>query len=130
MTVNQTSKPRNLETSKRNRFDLEDRCLSFAKQMRSFLRKLPKDIITDQDIRQLTRSSGSVGANYLEANESLSKKDFVHRVRIAKKEARESIYWLELLPIADDLTSEHEDLLREIAEIMHILGAIEGKVSQ
>src|SRR6056297_3487756 len=94
----ETAKPLNRETSKRSRFDLEDRCLLFAKSTRSFLRKYRYNIIVDQDIKQLVRSSGSVGANYLETNESLSKRDFVHRIRIAKKEARESIYWFELLP--------------------------------
>jgi four helix bundle protein len=58
---------------------------------------LPKSIISIEDGSQLVRSSGSVGANYIEAQEALSKKDFAMRVKISRKEARESRYWLNLL---------------------------------
>lgn len=68
----------------------------------------------------MVRSSGSIGANYLEANEAISKKDFLHRLRIAKKEARETIYWLRLLDAPDAL-------IKEASELMHILGAVLAK---
>lgn len=98
--------------------------MQFAKTTRLFLRSLPKDFVVAQDAVQLVRSSGSVGANYLEANESLSKKDFLMRIKISKKETRESIYWLELLSVPEHLQKEHRRLQSEATEIMNILGAI------
>lgn len=59
------------------RYDLEERTLKFAKQVRDFVGRLKKTIVNIEDGKQLIRSSGSVGANYIEANESLSKKDFI-----------------------------------------------------
>jgi len=116
----------NSKLEKRNEkfFELEDRLLIFAKDIRLFVKSLPKSTGNYEDIKQIIRSSGSVGANYLEANESLSKKDFLMRIKIAKKEARETIWWLELLEI-DEMTSiECVRLQREATEIMNILGAI------
>lgn len=71
--------------------------MKFAKAVRDFVREFPKDFSAYEDIKQLIRSSGSVGANYIEANNALSKKDFQMRIKICKKEAKESVYWLELL---------------------------------
>ncbi len=71
------------------RFDLEDRTFAFAKRTRSFGKSLSKTIGNIEDARQLVRSSGSVGSNYIEANESLSKKDFALRIKICRKEAQE-----------------------------------------
>jgi four helix bundle protein len=76
------------------RFDLEQRTFAFAKRVREFVKRLSKTIGNAEDTRQLIRSSGSVGANYIEVNESLSKKDFLLRVKICRKEAKESRYWL------------------------------------
>ena len=82
--------------TKTNKYDLEERTYQFAKKIVLFSHKLPRTISNIEDGKQLIRSSGSVGANYIEANESLSKKDFVMRVKICRKEAKESIYWLSL----------------------------------
>ena len=79
------------------RFDLEDRTSAFAIAVRSFLRLIRRDSLTVHDVSQLLRSSGSVGANYIEANESFSKRDLVPRIKICRKEAKES----ELLAEAD-----------------------------
>ena len=68
-------------------YDLEDRTLEFAKKVRKFVKKLPKSIANQEDGRQLIKASGSVGANYIEANESLGKKDFRMRIKISRKEA-------------------------------------------
>ncbi|MDD5341363.1 MAG: four helix bundle protein [Patescibacteria group bacterium] len=73
------------------------------------------------------RSGCSIGANYIEANESLSKKDFVMRVKISKKEAKETIYWLNLSQPNLELESTKEKLIRESMELMKILGAIVEK---
>jgi len=108
------------------RFDLEDRTLAFAKRARALVKELPKTIGNVEDARQLVRSSGSVGANYIEANESLSKKDFVLRIRICRKEAKESRYWLRLLEAADQ-SVERDTLVQEAQELMNIFGAIVRK---
>lgn len=78
-------------------YDLEERTFLFASSVRELVRKLDKDIITVEDTKQLIRSSGSAGANYIEANEALSKKDFLMRIKISRKEAKESTYWLKML---------------------------------
>ena len=107
-------------------YDLEDRTLQFAKKVREFIRKLPKTKSNFEDISQLIRSSGSVGANYIEANESFSKKDFVLRIKISRKEAKESRYWLILVETNNDLNldKERNDLIQEATELMNIFGSI------
>lgn len=80
-------------------YDLEERTKKFAWDIRQFVKKLPLTISNKEDVKQLIRSSGSVGANYIEANESLGKKDFLLRIRISRKEAKESVYWLSLLDL-------------------------------
>lgn len=80
-----------------SQYDLEDRTFDFAKLVREFVKLLPKTLANLEDIQQVVRSSGSVGANYIEANESLSKKDFLMRIEICRKEAKESRYWLRLM---------------------------------
>ena len=82
------------EDSNPKRYDLEDRTFAFAKSVRVFIRALPRTLANQEDLRQLLRASGSVGANYIEANEALSKKDFVMRIRICRKEAKESRFFL------------------------------------
>ena len=113
-------------------YDLADRTFSFAQEVRLFLRQTPKDVINFEDIKQLTRSSGSVGANYIEANESLSPKDFNYRLMICKKEAKESIYWLKLLYLAnnDSLESSRSRLIKEADELTRIFSAILRKRHQ
>jgi len=107
-------------------YDLEERTLKFAKDVRAFVKKLPKTVANIEDSRQLVKASGSVGANYIEANESISKKDFIFRIKICRKESKESRYWLRLLDTENDaeLDLEREDLLRESTELMKIFGAI------
>jgi len=78
-------------------YDLEERTFEFAKDVRLFVKTLPKTIANIEDGKQVVRSSGSVGANYIEANESFSKKDFKFRIKIYRKEAKESAYWLKLI---------------------------------
>ncbi len=75
-------------------YDLEERTFQLAKSISLFIKSLPKTIANVEYSRQVIRSSSSVGANYIEANESLGKKDFVMHLRISRKEAKESIYWL------------------------------------
>src|SRR6184192_4710817 len=108
------------------RFDLEERTFAFAKRVREFVKRLSKTIGNVEDSRQLIRSSGSVGGNYIEANESLSKKDFILRIKICRKEAKESRYWLRLIDAGENSTAEKHrgDLVREATELTSIFGAI------
>jgi four helix bundle protein len=112
-------------TGKARRYDLEERTLAFAKQVRKFIRKCPRAQLTIDDCRQLIRSSGSIGANYIEANDSLSRKDCRMRIKICRKEAKETGYWLRLLEPGDErLDQERRLLLDERTQLMKIFGAI------
>jgi len=108
------------------RYDLEERTLKFAKRVRAFVKKLKKTIANIEDGRQLVKASGSVGGNYIEANEALSKKDFVMRIKICRKEAKESGYWLKLVDNEDDteLERERHELIQEATELTNIFGSI------
>ncbi len=114
------------EIQNSRKYDLEERTLAFAKRVRAFVKKLRKTIANVEDGKQLIKSSGSVGANYIEANEALSKKDFVMRIKICRKEAKESRYWFRLVDVQDDtqLENEQKDLEGEATELMNIFGAI------
>jgi len=113
----------------KKQYDLEERTLSFAKEVRFFINKIAKTIGNIEDSKQLTRSSGSVGANYIEANESISKKDFSFRIKICRKEAKESRYWLQLINIGQNilLEKERQILIKESTELMMIFGSIVRK---
>jgi len=114
------------KTSNSKQYDLEDRTLEYAKRVRSFIKSLPKTLSNLEDGKQLVRSSGSVGANYIEANESLGKKDFKMRIKISRKEAKESRYWLKLVDVNGSKALEKEclELIQESTELMNIFGAI------
>lgn len=118
-------------TEKENskRYDLEDRTLEFAKRVRKFVTGLKKTPANMEDSKQLIRSSGSIGANYIEANEALSKKDFLMRIKICRKEAKESRYWLRLLDTdsRSELEKQREALENEARELTHIFGSIVTK---
>ncbi len=108
-------------------YNLEERTLQFARQVAVLANGLPKSISNIEYARQLVRSSVSVGANYIEANESLSKKDAVLRLRISRKEAKESIYWLRLISDTNDQTGivqTGNSLLNEATELRNILSTI------
>jgi len=107
-------------------YDLEDRTLKFALDIRLFVKQLPKNITNFEDVKQLIRSSASVGANYIEANESLSKKDFLMRIKISKKETKESRFWLKLIDTNSDknLGQQRDAFINESTELMKILAAI------
>jgi four helix bundle protein len=114
-------------TKKQNskQYDLEDRTLEFARRVVSFCKRLPKSAIDGEICKQLVRSATSVGANYIEANEALSKRDFSMRIKICRKEAKESGYWLRLIEVnISALKNEQEKLLQESMELTRIFGAI------
>ncbi len=107
-------------------FDLEERTFQFAKAVRLFVKTLPKTTANLEDGKQVIRSSGSVGANYREANEALSKKDFIMRIKICRKEAKESSYWLRLIHETNDLknTNDALGLMNEANELKKIFSSI------
>ncbi|HEX9896535.1 MAG TPA: four helix bundle protein [Dehalococcoidales bacterium] len=109
--------------------DLEERTLKFANDIVGFVERLPRTIPNNELVKQLVRSAGSIGANYIEANEALGKKDFLLRLRICRKEAKESVYWLKLIRVKTDIIVEQRDtLLQEATELTKIFGAIVTKL--
>ncbi len=109
---------------KRKPFDLEERSLQYSKDTISLINKVPKSPSNIEIAKQLIRSAGSVGANYIEANESLGKKDFFLHARIARKEAKESRYWLQLLECDSSSQSSRDQLVQESTELLKILSSI------
>ncbi len=107
-------------------YDLEERTFQFSKNVRLFVKTLPKTIANIEDGKQVIRASGSVGANYIEANEALSKKDFVMRIKISRKEAKESSYWLRLINETNNLENAADALylIQEADELKKILSTI------
>lgn len=105
-------------------YDLEERTFRFAQDVRQFVKALPKTIANIEDAKQLVRASGSVGANYIEANESLGQKDFVMKIKICRKEAKENRFFLRLLDLGGKDDVERNRLAQEATELMNIFGAI------
>lgn len=114
------------QNSKHPEYDLEERTLRFAKGVRLFVKTLPRTIGNQEDGRQLIRSPGSMGANYREANDAISKKDFFHRIKISRKESKETIYWLTLVDVNDSRSIEAERgrLQQEARKLMMIFSSI------
>ena len=110
-------------------YDLEERTFRFAQKVRAFTKAIPKNIANQEDARQLVRSSGSIGANYIEANEALSKRDFLMRIKISRKESKESRFFLRLVDPGDDPVNAEEqaELIQEAQELTNIFGAIVRK---
>jgi len=107
------------------KYDLEDRTLEFGKRIIHLSKALPKNSVNYTLISQITRSGTSLGANYREANETETKKDFLFRMRICRKEGKETIYWLNLIIEANPEFSERiKPLLQETTELVKIFAAI------
>ncbi|MDX1592452.1 MAG: four helix bundle protein [Balneolaceae bacterium] len=114
-------------TDEKRVYDLEERTFIFARDCRILVRKLSRTLENVEDCKQLVKSSGSVSANYIEANESLSKKDFRYRIKICRKESKESKLWLRLLAEMNEkeqkdiktLVQEADELKRIFSSILH-----------
>lgn len=107
------------------RFDLEKRTTEFAKNVILPCKDLPRNPINDRLVGQVVGSSGSIGANYREANDSLGQKDFVHRLRISRRETKETIHWLELILVAHpERERQVSILLKEAIELRNIFSSI------
>lgn len=109
-----------------SKYDLEERTFAFALNCRKAVKAIDRDITTNSDCRQLIRSSGSVGANYIEANEALSRKDFIYRIKVCRKEVKESDYWLRLIQSSfeSNYHNEIERLREEANQLTKIFSAI------
>jgi len=115
----------------KNKYDLEERTAKFGENIIAFAKKIPKNAITLPIINQLVKAGTSVGANYCEADDAESGKDFIHKIGISKKEARESKHWLRMMVIAEpDLKINAGILWQEAKELHLILNAISRKIKQ
>jgi four helix bundle protein len=114
-----------MERGEKN-YDLEERTAIFAERVRNFCLNLPGNPANTEYIPQLIRSSGSPGANYMEANEKLGDKDFGMRIKICLKESKESHYWLRLMVVdnSPELESERTSLRQEAKELVLIFSTI------
>ena len=109
--------------------DLEDRTFLFAESVCTFVKQLPRTISNIEDVRQVVRASGSVAANWIEADEALSKKDFLMRVKICRKEAKESRLFLNLIDAGSTRGNgeARHALAAEARELVSIFSAIISK---
>ena len=109
--------------------DLEDRTFEFAQSVRTFVKQLPRTVSNIEDVRQLVRASGSVAANWIEADEALSKKDFLMRVKICRKESKESRLFLRLVDagLAKSNVFARETLAAKARELTLIFSSIISK---
>ena len=116
-----------MDINLKNKYNLARRTFIFAKGVRDYVDKLPRKITNTEIGRQLIRSAGSVGANYIEANEALSKKDFLMRIKICKKEIKESRYWLELSTPNNEYSDIKSHLICESTQLLKIFATIVNK---
>jgi four helix bundle protein len=106
-------------------YDLEERTAKLGEDIIKFAKKIPQNPIDNPLINQLIRSGTSVGANYCEADDAESGKDFRHKIGICKKEARETKHWLRMIAIAcPELLKETANLWQEAKELNLIFNAI------
>lgn len=105
-------------------YDLEERTFQFAQSVLAFVNKLPLTIANQEITRQLVRASGSVGTNYIEANENLGKKDFQMHIKVSRKESKESRFWIRLCECVESEKEEQKYLIQESTELIKIFSAI------
>ncbi|MDP3724913.1 MAG: four helix bundle protein [Nanoarchaeota archaeon] len=117
------------EIQNTKQYDLEERTYKYAKENRDFVKQLPKSVANYEYGKQLIRASGSQAANYIEANEALSKKDFVHRIKICRKETKECSLWIKLCDTGESeaLSNKQQELLAEGQELRKIFTSILNK---
>ena len=108
-----------------NKYDLEERTAVFGERIIDFVKTLPKNTINTELIKQIIRSSTSVGANYVEADGAESKKDFRHKIAICKKESKETKHWLRMIARANPNRKEEcRELWNEAQELTLIFSSI------
>ena len=111
--------------NKNKQYDLEERTAKFGEDVVRFIKNIPHNAVTNPLISQLVRAGTSVGANYCEADDAESKKDFSHKIGICKKEARETKHWLRMIVLViPELKEEARRLWVEAKELNLIFNAI------
>jgi four helix bundle protein len=109
-------------------YDLEKRTTEFAKSVIRICRQLANNSMNERLVGQVVGSAGSIGANYREANDALGKKDFIQRLKISRREAKECMHWLELVLEANtEIAAEIQPVQKECEELKNILSAIINK---
>jgi four helix bundle protein len=109
------------------KYDLEERTANFAKADIKYCSGIPKNPVTIPLISQLVRAATSIGANYCEANGASSKRDFINKIFICKKESKETKYWIQLIAETQEIKKEEPRLLwREAQELTMIFSKIAG----
>ena len=105
--------------------ELENRCLEFSLNVKSFCSDVKQDMIHQDYILHVIRSSAAIGSNIIEANEKLGEDNLIHKMKIARKESKETIYWLHHF----DESEERDFLLDEVDQLRKILSSIISKLS-
>ena len=105
--------------------ELENRCLEFSLNVKSFCSDVKQDMIHQDYILQVIRSSAAIGSSIIEANEKLGEDNLIHKMKIARKESKETIYWLHHF----DESEERDFLLDEVDQLRKILSSIISKLS-
>lgn len=118
------------KTQNKHTFDLEERTLNFNKKLLASVSKLKSNSINDFYISQVVRSGGSIGANYREANETYTKKEFIYRIRICAKESKETVYWIDLILEANGVIESFLCLKEEAFEFLKIFSSIHKRSSK
>lgn len=119
----------NNEQNLNKKWDLEERTAKFGENIIRFANKIAVNRVTERIIPQLVAAGTSVGANYCEADDAESKKDFRHKIGICKKESRESKHFLRMMVVADPkIIDEARILWQEAKELNLIFNSIYKKV--
>ena len=109
------------EVKQEKKYDLEQRTAKFGEDIIKFAKKIPKNVITLPLISQLVKAGTSTGANYCEADDAESGKDFGHKIGICKKESRECKHWLRMLSIAVPESKEEARILWQEAKELNLI---------
>ncbi len=118
-----------MTNDKPSKYDLEERTAKFGENIIKFAKKISITPVTQRVIPQLVGAGTSIGANYCEADDAESSKDFVHKIGICKKEARETKHWLRMIALAaPELKDEARLLWQEAKELHLIFNSISRKV--
>ena len=112
----------------RRAFDLAERTAKFGEAIIAFAKEVPRTAVTLPLVSQLVRAGTSPGANYCEADEAVSRKDFRHNISTCKKEARETKYWLRMIvAAAPEMKAKARPLWQEAHELHLIFATIHRK---
>jgi len=126
--VNDEARMTNSPVAAPREYDLEERTARFGEEVIAFAKRIPVNEVTRSLISQLVRAAASVGTNYVEADDSDSKKDFRFKIGLSRREAKESKHWLRMVVAAEpSLKEAARPLWQEAKELNLIFGAIRRK---